>query len=90
MQTIVATAAGFGVLALFGYVGRRRPQLAFFGFIAAWLAICVAHMTYAVRVAALGASEEVAGHAVVFGLPAALAFVLGLWARRREGGRSEE
>ncbi|AMD50376.1 hypothetical protein F783_017710 [Bordetella holmesii F627] len=56
--------------------------MAYFGFIAAWLALCVAHLTYAVRVAALGDSEEVAGHAVVFGVPALVAFVLGVVAAR--------
>ncbi|OZI71302.1 LPXTG cell wall anchor domain-containing protein [Bordetella genomosp. 12] len=88
MQTLVFTAAGLVILALFGVFGRKRPQLAYFGFIAVWLALCAAHLTYAMRVAALGDSEEVAGHAVVFGAPALLAFVLGLLARGREGPRA--
>lgn len=84
MQTFIAIAIGLAVLAVFRIAGRRRPQWACFGFIAAWLALCVAHMTYAIRVAPFGASEELAAHAVAFGLPAALAFLMGLWAAGRQ------
>ncbi|OZI33031.1 hypothetical protein CEG14_19420 [Bordetella genomosp. 1] len=76
MPPLIALVAGFAMLAIFILLGRASRRVACYGFIAAWLALCVAHFTYATRVAAFGFQQELAVHAGVFGLPALTALIL--------------
>ncbi|MFJ1302049.1 hypothetical protein ACILG0_18950 [Pseudomonadota bacterium AL_CKDN230030165-1A_HGKHYDSX7] len=84
MPPLIALLVGFVMLGLFVLLGRSNRRVACYGFIAAWLALCVAHFTYATRVAAFGFQQELAVHAGVFGLPALVALVLaGVFHRRQ-------
>jgi peptidoglycan/LPS O-acetylase OafA/YrhL len=75
MHTIIVTLAGFVLLGVL--LGLTKPRDAGARrFIPVWLVLCVIHLGYGVLVAGYGLGEELGVHAVVFGLPAAVALVL--------------
>jgi hypothetical protein len=75
MHTLVVTLAGFVILGLLLRLTKPRAAGAR-RFIPAWLVLCLAHLGYGVLAAGYGLIEELGVHAVVFGLPATVAFVL--------------
>lgn len=75
MHTLIATLVGFLLLGLL--LGLTKPRDAGARrFIPVWLVLCLVHLGYGVFVAGYGLAAELGVHAVVFGLPAALACVL--------------
>ena len=80
MRTVLVTLAGFALLAmLLAVVPRPRRRAAAGGFIFLWLVVCAVDLGIGVLRAGYGLGEELAVHAVIFGLPAAAA----LWNVRR-------
>ncbi|MCW5623806.1 MAG: hypothetical protein KIT73_03705 [Burkholderiales bacterium] len=80
MHTIVVTLIGFVLLIVFiGVAFRRGPAartVAAWRFIGVWLVACIIHLCVGVFVAGYSLASELAVHAVVFGLPAILAWFL--------------
>jgi hypothetical protein len=75
MHTIIVTVIGFILLGVMTGLVRPRPQGAL-RFLPVWLVLCTLHLAYGVLGAGYGLVEELGVHAVVFGAPAAVAFVL--------------
>jgi hypothetical protein len=75
MHTLIVTLIGLGLLGLFIGFAKAKDSAAR-RFIPVWLALCIAHLTYGVIVAGYTLVMELGVHAVVFGVPAALAFIL--------------
>jgi hypothetical protein len=75
MHTIIVTLIGLALLGFFVGFAKAKDTAAR-RFIAVWLVLCIGHLTYGVVVAGYGLLTELGVHAVVFGVPAALAFTL--------------
>lgn len=75
MHTIIVTLVGFVILGLLLGITQPRDTGAR-RFIPVWLVLCGIHLGYGVGIAGYGLAEELGVHAVVFGLPAAVAVVL--------------
>lgn len=75
MHTLIITAIGFALLALFLALSKHSARAAM-RFIPVWLICCILHLAYGVVVAGYGLVEELGVHAAVFGGPAVVAWGL--------------
>jgi hypothetical protein len=84
MHTLLVTSAGLAVLLVFGLIAQRRQRQslgsgadAMRAFIWVWLVASLANLMMGVFVAGVSFTIELGVFVIVFGVPAAIAWLLG-------------